>query len=137
MKIINHKFVELIPEHEDMEDGVIYISLNYDTAIHNCICGCGEQVVTPLSPTDWRLTYDGESVSLHPSIGNWEFDCKSHYWIRKGKIIWGRMWSEQKVRSGKETDQKEKAHYYEQKDDENKETLYHKLEAFLNKLLRW
>ncbi len=137
MKTIDHKFVEFIPERQDMEDGIIYISLDYDTAVHSCLCGCGQQVVTPLSPTDWKLTYNGESVSLNPSIGNWEFDCKSHYWIRKGKIIWDELWSEQRVRSGKEADQKIKAHYYEQKDDETKETLFHKLKAFLNRLFRW
>lgn len=137
MKIIDHKFVEFIPEQEDMEGGVIYISLDYDTAIHNCICGCGQQVITPLSPTDWKLVYNGESVSLYPSIGNWEFDCKSHYWIREGKVIWAEMWSEQRVRSGREAGQMAKSYHYQQKYDENKETLFHKLKAFFKRLLRW
>ncbi|WP_245801874.1 DUF6527 family protein [Chitinophaga sancti] len=34
----------------------------------------------------FKLTYDGETVSLHPSIGNWQFNCKSHYWINKDVI---------------------------------------------------
>ncbi len=135
MKIIDHKFVEFIPEQKEMEDGVIYISFEYDTAIHNCMCGCGEQVVTPLSPTDWKLTYNGEAVSLFPSIGNWEFDCKSHYWVREGKVIWAEMWSEQRVRSGREADQVAKSHHYEQKNDKNKETLFHKLKALLVRLM--
>jgi len=85
MQIIDHKFVEFIPEQKEMEDGVIYVSLEYGTAVHNCMCGCGQQVVTPFSPTDWKMTYDGESISLHPSIGNWDFSCRAHYWIRKGE----------------------------------------------------
>jgi hypothetical protein len=36
---------------------------------------------SPLSPTDWKLTFDGVSVSLHPSDGNWSFPCRSHYRI--------------------------------------------------------
>ncbi|WP_353963011.1 DUF6527 family protein [Streptomyces sp. NBC_00365] len=36
-------------------------------------CGCGRKVVTPLAPQEWKLTLDGVSVSLHPSIGNWSF----------------------------------------------------------------
>ena len=54
MKTINHKFVEFIPE--EIEDGYLYISVIYKSAVHNCICGCGNRVVTPITPTDWRLT---------------------------------------------------------------------------------
>jgi len=43
---ITHKFVEFIPEK--IEEGVLYISIQYCTAIHNCVCGCGNEVVTPL-----------------------------------------------------------------------------------------
>ena len=57
-----HKFVEPIPER--LEEGVLYISIHYATGMHLCACGCGHQVVTPLSPTDWEMTFDGETVSL-------------------------------------------------------------------------
>ncbi|XWN36865.1 MAG: DUF6527 family protein [Balneola sp.] len=108
MKIIDHKFVEFIPDQKEMQDGVIYISLEYDTAVHNCACGCGEQVVTPFSPTDWKLTYNGESVSLYPSIGNWEFNCRSHYWIKKGKILWAEDWSDKQIEANRYLDKKTK-----------------------------
>lgn len=136
MKIIDHKFVEFIPEKKAMEDGVIYISLEYGTAVHNCMCGCREQVVTPLSPTDWKLTYNGESVSLYPSIGNWEFDCKSHYWIREGKVVWAEKWSDQKVNSGREADKRAKIFHYKQENDERNGNLFHKLKASLKRLFR-
>ncbi|MBK7970270.1 MAG: hypothetical protein IPK08_15745 [Bacteroidetes bacterium] len=69
MKTIQHKFVEFIPDV--IEGGVLYISIEYCTAIHKCACGCGNEVVTPLSPTDWEITFNGKTVSLDPSIGNW------------------------------------------------------------------
>jgi hypothetical protein len=43
------------------------------------MCGCGKKVVLPLHPTHGKLTYDGETVSLSPSVGNWSFPCESHY----------------------------------------------------------
>jgi len=83
---MTHKFVEYIPM--TLEEGVLYVSMEVGTVIHKCVCGCGREVVTPLSPTDWNLTFDGESISLYPSIGNWNFECKSHYWIQNNKVKW-------------------------------------------------
>lgn len=88
--IVQHRFVEFIPD--ELEDGILYISLKYCTAIHKCVCGCGNEVVTPISPTDWQLTFDGKTISLYPSIGNWNFKCKSHYWITNNKIRFARKW---------------------------------------------
>lgn len=39
------------------------------------------------------LTYDGEDISLAPSIGNWALPCQSHYWIHRGKARWSRRYS--------------------------------------------
>jgi len=85
MTTLQYKFVELIPD--EIEPGTIYITLEYCTAIHKCICGCGNEVVTPISPNDWKLTFDGKSISLYPSIGNWRFPCRTHYWIVKNQIV--------------------------------------------------
>lgn len=79
------KFVDLIPQ--DIEDGVIYVSISHNVAIHRCCCGCGYEVVTPISPSGWTITYDGEAITLSPSIGNWNLRCKSHYWIRFNNVI--------------------------------------------------
>jgi hypothetical protein len=83
---MQHKFVEFIPS--EIEQDVLYISIEYDIAKHKCACGCGANIVTSLSPSRWKLTYDGETVSLSPSIGNWSHPCQSHYFITKDKIIW-------------------------------------------------
>ena len=68
--------------------------MTYATTTHLCACGCGNKVVLPLSPADWQLYFDGERVSLTPSIGNWQFPCQSHYWIRRNGIFWADRWSE-------------------------------------------
>lgn len=85
MKTIQHKFVEFIPDK--LEDGILYISLEYATALHKCLCGCGREVVTPLSPKDWKMIFNGKTISLYPSIGNWQFPCRSHYWIENGLVV--------------------------------------------------
>jgi hypothetical protein len=81
-------FVERIPPFNKFEDGTLYISILYNTAIHKCMCGCGSEIVTPISPTGWSLLYDGESASLSPSIGNLNYPCKSHYFLRGNRVVW-------------------------------------------------
>lgn len=66
-----------------IEEGILYISLEYNTLTHLCACGCGSKVVISISPDSWKLTYDGESISVSPSFGNWNLTCRSHYIIRK------------------------------------------------------
>lgn len=86
MKAIRPEFVEFAPP--TLEPAVLYISNRFKTALHLCACGCGEKVVTPLSPSKWQLVCDGSTVSLHPSIGNWDYACRSHYFIRRNQIVW-------------------------------------------------
>ena len=95
MMILSHKFVKSVPE--TLEDNVLYVSVEYGSVIHKCACGCGMEVVTPLSPTDWKLTFDGRSISLYPSIGNWSFPCRSHYWIRNNRVEWAPKWDKNQV----------------------------------------
>ena len=86
-----HKFVDYIPDQ--MDDGVLYVSIRFGTVVHKCACGCGQEVVTPLGPAEWQFTYDGRTISLAPSIGNWSFPCRSHYWIEDGNVLWARKFS--------------------------------------------
>ncbi|MBB3701255.1 hypothetical protein KMW28_03665 [Flammeovirga yaeyamensis] len=95
MSEIKLVFLEEIPE--EIKDNTLYVSMEYATAIHNCMCGCGNKVITPLSPKDWNLLYDGETISLSPSIGNWNFNCESHYWIKKNKIVRAIDWPEKNI----------------------------------------
>jgi hypothetical protein len=91
MSMYTHKFVEFMPEK--LEPSVIYVSLRYSLVSHKCACGCGEEVVTPLSPKDWQLIFNGETISLYPSVGNWRFACRSHYWIDQNRAVWAPKWS--------------------------------------------
>ncbi len=104
------RFVESVPEVID--EGVLYVSMTFATAMHRCACGCGEEVVTPLSPMDWQLRFDGENISLEPSIGNWSFRCHSHYWIRGGKIRWSGSMSEAEVQGSRAQDLQRKSRFY-------------------------
>lgn len=111
MMIVQHKFVEFMPEI--IEDGFLYLSLDYGTVIHNCACGCGNEVNTPLSPTGWKMSYNGEAVTLNPSVGNWSFDCKSHYWITDGKIEWASTWSDERINETRKVENDERDKFYE------------------------
>jgi hypothetical protein len=53
-------------------------------------------VVTPLNPAKWHFSEHEGTVSLSPSVGNWSFPCKSHYWIAGNRVQWaGAMSAEQ------------------------------------------
>lgn len=110
---VAHKFVEHIPD--DLQEGIVYVSVRFATALHKCCCGCGNQVVTPLSPVDWRLIFDGESISLYPSVGNWSFPCQSHYWIKRNKVLWDRKWSRREIRRARANDLLGKQAYFDGK----------------------
>jgi hypothetical protein len=99
----------------DLREGVIYVSLEFETAHHLCACGCGRKVRTPLSPAEWSIVETPEGVTLHPSIGNWQFPCQSHYVIRKGQVIWAEQWSKGQVQAGRARDQRRLEAYLDAK----------------------
>jgi len=107
---IDHMFVEFIPS--ELKEGVLYVSVQYATAVHKCACGCGNKVVTPISPADWQLLFDGDSVSLMPSIGNWDFPCRSHYWIKADKIRWAKAWTPEEVAAGRQREARDYERYF-------------------------
>ena len=96
-------FVETIPDQ--LIQGSLYVSIPYRTMVHLCCCGCGFEVATPLRPTDWQLTYDGETISLSPSIGNWSLPCRSHYWIQRNQVRWAATWSESRIAQNRDAHQ--------------------------------
>jgi uncharacterized protein DUF6527 len=56
-----------------------------------CPCGCGQRlemmVLEGVNPR-WDVTLDARGrPTLHPSV--WlRQGCRSHFWVRKGKIVW-------------------------------------------------
>jgi hypothetical protein len=105
VKFLRPEFTESFPAA--MDPGVLYVSIPYRTCGHLCCCGCGQEVITPLSPAQWSLTYDGDNVSLTPSIGNWALPCQSHYWIRKGKVRWSRGYAPDEIAENRERDRRQ------------------------------
>jgi hypothetical protein len=108
--VLKHEFVEFIPE--ELEQGTLYVSIRFASASHLCCCGCGNKVVTPIRPTDWKLIFDGKTISLEPSIGNWSFPCQSHYWIRNDRVNWTSQWSCDQIERGRLRDRQAKGDYF-------------------------
>ena len=93
---IELELVEHIPA--DLDAGKLYVSLEYRTSAHLCGCGCGTKVVLKLGPRHWCVILNGETVSMYPSVGNWQLPCRSHYWIRDSRIVDAGWWSDAKIR---------------------------------------
>ncbi len=123
---LHHAFVEYLPER--LEEGTLYVSMQYATAAHKCCCGCGNDVYTPLSPTDWKLTFDGRTISLFPSLGNWSFPCRSHYWIKNNAIEWARLWTGEEVDAARASDRRSKERQYE---EEAKPSIWRRIKTWL------
>ena len=95
-------FTDEIPE--TLEDGFLYVSRECRVALHNCACGCGEEVSTPLVPTEYDLTVHEDGASIWPSIGNHDFACMSHYIIDRGEILWAGRMSRAAIEAGRQQD---------------------------------
>lgn len=106
-----HRFVDAMPE--ELEAGQLYVSIRFRTAAHLCACGCGTRVVTPIKPAKWQLTFDGETVSLSPSIGRWQLPCRSHYWIRRNVVVWSRAFTDEEIDEVLRRDAEDLRGYYE------------------------
>jgi hypothetical protein len=87
--------VEQFPD--DLSPGILYVSERFRIASHSCACGCGSKVITPLGKLDWKYKEGAGGPTLHPSIGNWNLPCRSHYWIRNGQIIPALRWSDDQI----------------------------------------
>ena len=100
------------PKLSKLEDGVLYVSMKYRTVMHQCCRGCGSEVATPLSATDWKLTFDGVSISLSPSVGNWSLPCRSHYRIERDVARRASDISDERIAAIRDDDNRLKKQYY-------------------------
>ena len=112
------EFVEYMPE--EIKEEILYISIPFGTMIHKCGCRCGEEVVTPLGPAEWKFTYDGKTVSVYPSVGNWNFTCRSHYWIDRSQVRWARPFTMEEVWAARGKTKEYRRQYYAR--DEKKDS---------------
>lgn len=102
------RLTNMVPEFmtsfpEQLKPGHLYVSTHFSTAAHLCACSCGSEVITPLSPAQWVLTFDG-TISMRPSIGNWALPCQSHYVIDHGAIRWARGFTRDEIQRNRESD---------------------------------
>jgi len=86
LSVFEPLIVSRVPE--TLSPNTLYLCFDCNVVVHSCACGCGESVVLPIHPDFWRITYDGEHATLYPSIGNFNFPCNSHYWIKENKVLW-------------------------------------------------
>lgn len=107
---VTFEFVDLLPPN--LVDGVVYISIEHRTIVHNCCSGCGERVVNGIGPAEWKVVFDGETISLHPSIGNGALACNSHYWIRNNRVVWARTLTAEQTRKSQLSDRDDIAEHY-------------------------
>jgi len=60
--------------------------------VMGCPCGCSSPIYLDLVPSKtgqhWKVSEDSAGTpTLSPSV--WRTDqCKSHFWLRGGKIVW-------------------------------------------------
>lgn len=99
---------------KELEPGVLYVSEEFGAVAHLCPCGCGSKVRTPLGPTEWSFEDTTKGPTLYPSIGIWQQACMSHYWIRKGRIIWAKQWTPEQIIAGRQAEEIRRNAYYEQ-----------------------
>lgn len=98
--------VEFIPA--ELQQGILYYSARFKTASHLCPCGCASKVVTPMGRGFWRIRVVGGEPTLDPSVGSWALRCRSHYYIRRGLVVWARPFTEEQVRRVRERDRRDR-----------------------------
>jgi hypothetical protein len=128
---ITFERVQYLPR--ELAPGILYVSEEFAVAGHLCACGCGNKVITPLGPTEWTFTERKGRPTLHPSIGNWQLPCRSHYVIAEGQIRWGDQWSEAQVAAGRRAEEKRRQAYYASRTRRN---LWQRLWSWVRRLLR-
>jgi hypothetical protein len=106
---VSHQFTNLIPDQ--LEEGVVHISVQYRVAVHLCPCGCRDRVVTPFSPVQWSLLFDGETVSLNPSIAG--VHCNAHYFITGSRVRWVRPLTQREREAASHRDAAAAAAWYQ------------------------
>src|SRR5258708_4903846 len=97
---------------KELKPGVLYVSEEFDIAMHLCACGCGSKVKTSLGPTEWSVEETKSGPNLRPSVGNWQQASQSHYWIDRGEVVWAEKWTEEEISAGRRNEQELRSEYY-------------------------
>lgn len=114
MSVAEYCVLEVESFPRPLAAGVLYVSARFSAAAHTCACGCGREVITPLSPVQWQLECGPRGASLRPSIGNWNFPCRSHYWITDGRVKWDGDMSDYAIKAGRAVNARLRERYFEE-----------------------
>ena len=91
MKLTAYRLVEVTSFPRPLEHGVLYVSARFSVSAHLCACGCAREVILPLNPAQWSVVRHADgTATLEPSVANTGYPCNSHYFIRRGRVEWGR-----------------------------------------------
>lgn len=74
---------------------------------------------------------------MSPSIGNWNFPCRSHYIIKRGQVVVAESWNSRLVMAGRSQDRANKAQYYQPKLDDFSDDRADEERGVLGKLRSW
>ena len=87
-----YKKVKEIPDH--LKPSTLYLVANDDyywQVVMMCPCGCKKVLYVNLMDDmkpHWSFSIDSNNkISIHPSIHR-KTDCKSHFFITKGIVVW-------------------------------------------------
>jgi hypothetical protein len=133
--LVKMERIKLLKVHylpKELEEGFLYVSIEFGVAGHLCPCGCKNKIITPLDSTEWTFKEVNNKPTLFPSIGNWQLPCKSHYWITDGVIEWSYQWSNKQIKEGRKAeDKKRKSHYDRLKRKDSNDSLFKRLGVWL------
>lgn len=113
----------------DLKPGILYVSEEFDIALHLCACDCRAKMKTLLWPTERSVTETRKGVTTRPSVGNWQQPCQSHYWIEYGKIIWAQKWTPEEITAGRRNEEPRRPIYYA--------ALYRNRPSIARRFWRW
>jgi hypothetical protein len=88
------EFVNSIPADSAIDNNKIYLigeKSYFKWALMKCPCGCEETLIMSIMKKIrpfWTVKFDRyKRISLSPSV--WKKNgCSSHFFVKKGKIIW-------------------------------------------------
>ncbi|MEO9504908.1 MAG: DUF6527 family protein [Maribacter dokdonensis] len=87
------EIVSELPEKPD--EYILYIEGNFKEedfwyASLKCPCDCGDIIMLNLmtdTKPSWNVNIENKNPSVYPSIWRTK-NCKSHFWIKDGKLVW-------------------------------------------------
>lgn len=73
-----------------------HYSRRFEMAALSCACGCGHRVMLNLLDQH-HLLIEGGLPTITPSILVSDAPCLSHFFIRRGRVVWAQQWSQKTV----------------------------------------